>query len=523
MTSEMLARGAAAHTPGVAFAHLQVDPVDASLTRDPVLLADWATLRDVLRRDLGDQVYRSWFERLDVVGLNDGTLAMSVPTRFLRQWINANYRDKLLASWARVRDDVRRVDIEVRSSAIPASTRPAAQPTPISVARAAQAQRPSSQQAEPGAAPRKPAARAAEAGPPAAIAPSEALPGSPLDARFTFASYQVGRANHLAHAAALQVAEAMKSGATVPFNPLFVHGAVGVGKTHLLQALAHAARAEGKRALYLTVERFMHVFAQSLQDRNVMAFKDLLRGIELLLIDDLQFLSGKTMQAEFGHTLNALLDGSRQIVIACDRPPSDLEMLDERLLSRLGGGLVVAITSPEQELRARILRQKVETTRERYPGFSVPECVLAYVSQAIDASARELDGAITRLAAHNQFTSAVLTVELAEQILRDLVRHREPKRVKIEEIQRVVAKHYQVSRNDMLSQRRTKNVVMPRQIAMYLSKVLTPRSLPDIGRRFAGRDHTTVLHAVRKIDGLVKTDALLAQDVELLKQMVMDG
>jgi chromosomal replication initiator protein len=516
MTSEVLARGTSpAVAPAIAFAApLAIPP----LARAPEasLVGDWSTVRDLLRRDLGEHIFKSWFERLDVAGLSDGTLSMTVPTRFLRQWISTTYRDKLLDTWSLVRDDVRRLDIEIRSSAV-APARAPAEPTPLVAARAAPSVASAADR------PKAPLARAVEA----VVArhatdPGEELAGSPLDARFTFATYRVGRSNHLAHAAATQVAEALK-GTPVPFNPLYVHGSVGLGKTHLLQALAHAARGLGRRVLYLTVERFMHAFAQSLQAKNAMAFKDLLRGIELLLIDDLQFLSGKTMQAEFGHTLNALLDGSRQVVIACDRPPSDLEMLDERLLSRLGGGLVVSIAPPEQELRLRILKQKVETTRERYPGFQVPEDVLAYVSHAVDASARELDGAITRLAAHNQLTHAALTIDLAEQVLRDLVRQREPKRVKIEEIQRVVAKHYQVSRADMLSQRRTKNVVLPRQIAMYLAKVLTPRSLPDIGRRFSGRDHTTVLHAVRKIDGLVKKEASVAQEVELLKRLVMEG
>lgn len=465
--------------------------------------ASWDKVRARLRIDLGEQVYSSWFERVDYEGLGDGTVHLSVPTRFLKNWIQSTYRDKLLGLWASECEAVRRIELAVRGSTIPAKVAhvPAAPALPVHRAPTIAIK----------------SARSTTERPAEPVAAVEDTLGSPLEKRFTFDTFIIGKSNTLAHAAARQVATA-----TGAFNPLYVHAAVGLGKTHLLHALAHAARLAGRRVLYLTAERFMYGFVSALQAKSAIAFKEQLRGIDLLLIDDLQFLHGKHVQAEFGHTLNALLDGSRQVVVACDRPPADLETVDERMKSRLMGGLVVEIGVPDEELRLKILKAKGEAVRDRYPDLAIPESVFAFVAHVVDSNARDLDGAFNRLVAHNQLSHAPLTVDMAEEVLRDLVKLREPKRVKIEDIQRIAAKHYNVARTDLVSNRRTRNVVLPRQVAMYLAKVLTPRSLPEIGRKFGGRDHTTVLHAVRKIDALIKTDAPLAQAVELLKRMLLD-
>ena len=253
-----------------------------------------------------------------------------------------------------------------------------------------------------------------------------------------------------------------------------------------------------------------------------LAFKERLRGIDVLVIDDVQFLQGKSIQQEFCHTINALIDARKQIIIAADRPPSDLESLEERVRSRLSGGLCVEIGALDEALRVKMLESRIAVARSNVPGFDVPPAVIAYVASVIETNGRDLDGAINRLMAHASLTQTAITVETAELAIRDLVRTREPKRVKIEDIQKLVATHYNVSRADILSSRRTANVVRPRQIAMYLSKVLTLRSLPEIGRRFGGRDHTTVLHAVRKIEGLTGSDRSLSDEVELLKRMLLD-
>jgi chromosomal replication initiator protein len=355
-----------------------------------------------------------------------------------------------------------------------------------------------------------------------AQAAHEALGGSPLDPRLSFETFVVGRSNTLAHAAAKQVALARR-GEPVMFNPLYVHAGVGLGKTHLLQAIAWAGNGiPDRKVLYLTAEKFMYGFVAALKAQTALAFKEALRGIDVLVIDDLQFLQGKSTQVEFCHTLNALIDAGRQVVIAADRPPADLESLDDRVRSRLAGGLVVEMGSLEEELRFEILKSRVAAARAHHAGFDVPQGVLTFVAKMITHNGRDLDGALNRLLAHNKLTGLPVTMDMAERAVRDLVRPQEPKRVKIEDIQRVVARQYNVSRADLLSSRRTANVVRPRQIAMYLAKTLTLRSLPEIGRRFGGRDHTTVLHAVRKIEGLVGNDNMLAEEVELLKRLLQE-
>jgi chromosomal replication initiator protein len=356
----------------------------------------------------------------------------------------------------------------------------------------------------------------------AASAGHDALGGSPLDPRLTFETFVIGRSNTLAHAAARQVAEGRR-GEAVVFNPLYIHAGVGLGKTHLLQAITFAGNALGQRkVLYLTAEKFMYGFVSALKTQTALAFKETLRAIDVLVIDDMQFLQGKSTQAEFCHTLNALIDSGRQVVIAADRPPSDLESLDDRVRSRLAGGLVVEMGSLGEELRLEILKSRVAVARVLHPTFAVPQPVLEYLAHTITHNGRDLEGAINRLLAHNTLSGHAITLEMAEREVRDLVRPQEPRRVKIEDIQRVVARQYNVSRSDLLSSRRTANVVRPRQVAMYLAKTLTLRSLPEIGRRFGGRDHTTVLHAVRKIEALVGKDTALADEVELLKRLLQE-
>ena len=278
----------------------------------------------------------------------------------------------------------------------------------------------------------------------------------------------------------------------------------------------------GRRVIYLTAERFMYGFVAALKAQTSIAFKEKLRAIDVLIIDDVQFLQGKSIQTEFCHTLNALIDDGRQVIVAADRPPSDLESLEERVRSRLAGGLCVEMEALDEALRGKILEHRVVAARALHPGFTLSPAVLTYVARTICTNGRDLDGAVNRLMAHATLSGTSHTVETAEAAIRDLVRLREPKRVKIEDIQKLVANHYNVSRADILSSRRTATVVRPRQIAMYLSKALTLRSLPEIGRRFGGRDHTTVLHAVRKIEALSGKEAALAEELELLKRLLQD-
>ena len=465
----------------------------------------WVRVKGRLRAEVGDDVYSSWFARMDLEAIEDGTVRLSVPTRFLKSWIQSHYAERVLACWQAEQAQVGRIELIVRSAVLrSAIVRPKAE---------------IERRGETGHFGANGHARPLSAGD---AGVHEALGGSPLDPRLTFDTFMVGRSNTLAQAAARQVAAA-KRGDPVMFNPFYIHAGVGLGKTHLLQAITWAGNAAGERkVLYLTAEKFMYGFVSALRTQTALAFKEALRGIGVLVIDDLQFLQGKSTQAEFCHTLNALIDAGRQVVIASDRPPSDLESLDDRVRSRLAGGLVVEMGPLGEELRFEILKARVMAARSHHPSFDVPLTVLGYIAKTVTHNGRDLEGALNRLLAHNKLTGHPVTLEMAEREVRDLIRPQEPKRVKIEDIQRVVARQYNVSRSDLLSSRRTANVVRPRQVAMYLAKTLTLRSLPEIGRRFGGRDHTTVLHAVRKIEGLVGSDMALAEEIEILKRQLQE-
>jgi len=467
----------------------------------------WSQVKERLRVEVGDDVYSSWFARMDLEAIEGGTVRLSVPTRFLKSWIQSHYAERVLACWQAQETGVGRVELIVRSavlrSAVP-KPKPELEPAGNAAGRVGNGSG---------------NGRPMLAGDPGV---HEALGGSPLDSRLTFESFVVGRSNTLAHAAAKQVAAAKRAD-PVMFNPLYIHAGVGLGKTHLLQAITWAGNAVGERkSLYLTAEKFMYGFVSALRTQTALAFKEALRGIGVLVIDDLQFLQGKSTQAEFCHTLNALIDAGRQVIIASDRPPSELESLDDRVRSRLAGGLVVEIGPLGEELRFEILKARVMAARAHHASFDVPMPVLSYIAKTVTHNGRDLEGALNRLLAHNKLTGHAVTLEMAEREVRDLIRPQEPKRVKIEDIQRVVARQYNVSRSDLLSSRRTANVVRPRQVAMYLAKTLTLRSLPEIGRRFGGRDHTTVLHAVRKIEGLVGNDMALAEEIEILKRQLQE-
>jgi len=469
----------------------------------------WTRVKGRLRAEVGEAVYSSWFARMELESVEANTARISVPTLFLKSWIQSHYAERLLTCWQSERPAVTRIDLSVRSAAIRTAQPTFAVSPPTAV--------PHLEKRDTGHFRHEIKSISASN-----LVVQDTRGGSPLDPRLTFESFVVGRSNTLAHAASKQVATARR-GDPVMFNPLYIHSGVGLGKTHLLQAVALKINNLGERkALYLTAERFMYGFASALRSQTALAFKDALRGIDVLVVDDLQFLQGKNSQAEFSHTLNSLIDGGRQVVVAADRPPTELESLDERIRSRLAGGLVVEIGLLGEELRLEILSARVQAARAHHPGFDVPAPVLGYISRTVTHNGRDLEGALNRLLAHSKLTSQPITMELAERELRDLVRPVELKRVRIEEIQRIVARHYNVSRSDLLSSRRTANVVRPRQIAMYLAKTLTLRSLPEIGRRFGGRDHTTVLHAVRKIESLIGVDNTLAAEIEVLKSQLQE-
>ena len=468
----------------------------------------WQRVKNRLRSELGEDVFTSWFARMELDGVEKGAVRLSVPTRFLRNWIQSHYSEKVLSNWQAEDSSITGLELSVRSATMrPVAIKPRAAETAVPAR-------------EPHEALLNGADARANGGVPF-MSVHEALGGSPLDPRLSFDSFIVGRSNTLAHAAARQVA-ASRRGDQLMFNPLYIHAGVGLGKTHLLQAITWTGNGSDRKVLYLTAERFMYGFVSALRSQTTLAFKEAVRAIDVLIIDDLQFLQGRSTQAEFCHTLNALIDAGRQVVIASDRPPADLESLDDRVRSRLAGGLVVEIGSLGEELRLEILKSRIAAACIHHPGFEVPTSVLAFIAKSVTHNGRDLEGAVNRLLAHNKLTGQPVTLEMAEREMRALIRPAEPKRVRIEDIQRVVARQYNVSRADLLSSRRTANVVRPRQVAMYLAKILTLRSLPEIGRRFGGRDHTTVLHAVRKIETLAGNDSALADEIETLKRLLQD-
>ena len=490
----------------------QPEKIDEMLERPqntPNFGEAWKRCVSRLRAELGEDVYSSWFGRLELDSVIDGVARLSVPTKFLKSWIDGHYTDRILTAIKGEIRDVVALSLSVRSATRAPNVIAEAATATAAVASVRAASAPERERYY------APAKRAE--GPHV----DDALAGSPLDRRLTFATFLIGRSNQLAYSAAQKIMEA-KPGEAPAFSPLYIHAAVGLGKTHLLQAVAHAASGQGRRAVYLTAERFMYGFVAALKTQSAIAFKESLRSIDVLIFDDAQFLQGRSIQNEFCHTLNALVDAGRQVVVAADRPPSELETLEERVRSRLAGGLCVEMNLLDEALRVKILEARVAAVNAIQPGFEIPPAVIAYVARAINSNGRDLEGAVNRLLAHSSIVGARHTVESAEIAIRDLLHSREPKRVKIEDIQKLVANRFSVTRADILSARRTATVVKPRQIAMYLAKVLTPRSLPEIGRRFGGRDHTTVLHAVRKIENLAKTDTALNEELELLKRMLLE-
>ncbi len=483
-----------------------VDPTDRPIAPLGDLNPIWQRLKARLRAELGEDVFNSWFPRMELVEAVDGVVHLSVPTKFLKSWVNSHYRERIRRLFVEQNCGVEDVELVVRvTGQRTAAIRAAVRPQPMEAARA------------PAQSMEKPTL--------GQMMPVQADPGgfvgSPLDRRLSFQSFLVGQSNAFAHAAAQQVARAQPGDKPI-YNPLYIHSAVGLGKTHLCQALAQSMEDSGRRIVYLTAERFMYGFVAALKSQTAIAFKERLRAIDVLVIDDVQFLTGKSIQQEFCHTMNALIDAGKQVIIAADRPPCDLEAVEDRMRSRLQAGLVVEMSSLDEALRVKILETRIAAARTHLPNFDVRPEVVIWLARQLTANGRDLEGAVNRMLAHATLSGVPLDLSTAESAIKDLIRTREPRKVKIEDIQRLVANHYNISKSDILSSRRTATVVRPRQIAMFLSKALTLRSLPEIGRRFGGRDHTTVLHAVRKIESLTSLDTALAGEIDLLKRMLQE-
>jgi chromosomal replication initiator protein len=466
-------------------------------------------VRTLLRAQLGDEIFNSWFNSLEIDAVEGEVVRASVPVKFLRNWIQSHYAEQLLRCCQAEFKGVQRVEVVLR--------------TPGAVVqRATVQQNLRSEQHDDDHSSISPRATPARAMPtPQQRTQVGAFEGSPLDPRYTFDSFVIGASNRMSHAGATQVADTIFSESR-SFNPLFIHSTVGLGKTHLLHAIAWEVKRRTPHAqvLYLTAERFRYQFVEALRSSDPMAFKDKFRSIDLLLIDDLEFLHGHQTEQEFDHIINSLLDGGKQVVVASARAPNQIEKLNERMRSRLQRGLVTELGALDYDLRLRVLEKRMAEKRQMDPSFEMGRDVLELLADKLTESGRELEGAITRLHATWQYMKTPIKLDIAETVIRDLVQGAEPKRIKIEDIIKTVSRHFGVSKGDILSQRRHRSVVWPRQIGMYLSKQMTTRSLPEIGRRFGNRDHTTVLHAIRKIDGCLTADAKLKDELEDLKRQI---
>ncbi|WP_433990058.1 Chromosomal replication initiator protein DnaA (plasmid) [Pseudoseohaeicola sp. NH-UV-7] len=441
----------------------------------------WGQLRQQLLKTVGQNNYKTWIEPLEFSDLKDGVATFHVPTNFIGNYVSQNFADLILYELNSTGASVQRVSFRVPANAT--------------------------------AIPAKPVFKSAKAKPQTS---ESGLTAAPLDARFTFDSFVVGKPNELAHAAARRAAE----GGPVTFNPLFLYGGVGLGKTHLMHAIAWELRARHPElnVLYLSAEQFMYRFVQALRERKMMDFKELFRSVDVLMVDDVQFIAGKdSTQEEFFHTFNALVDQNKQIIISADRAPGEIKDLEDRVKSRLQCGLVVDLHPTDYELRLGILQTKVENYRTMYPELNISDGVLEFLAHRISTNVRVLEGALTRLYAFASLVGREITMELTQDCLADVLRASERK-ISVEEIQRKVSDHYNIRLSDMIGPKRVRTYARPRQVAMYLCKQLTSRSLPEIGRRFGGRDHTTVMHGVKRIEELKQQDGQIAEDIELLRR-----
>jgi chromosomal replication initiator protein len=423
----------------------------------------WSEVASRLQGALNETTYRTWFGEADAVEVSDDAFVVAVPNDFTREWIEGHYVGLLRAIVQDATGHERRIQITVRDDAGPGL---------------------------PGAAP----ARTDASEPPARAE-------GPLNAKYTFDSFVIGSSNRFAHAAALAVAEAPAQA----YNPLFIYGGTGLGKTHLMQAIAqYVAEHNGHLAArYVTSETFMNDFINSLRDKRIEGFKHRYRNYDLLLVDDIQFFEGKErIQEEFFHTFNSLYEAGAQIVLSSDRPPRDIATLEERLRSRFEWGLITDIQPPDVETREAILRKKVKSD-----GIEIRDPqLLTFIAGRVSTNIRELEGALTRVVAFSSLTGRPMTVELAQDVLKDVFPQGEPAQVSIKRIQETVSNRFGLSLAELCGDKRSQNIVYPRQVAMYLSRELTDSSLPKIGKEFGGRDHTTVIHATSKIARLIRED-----------------
>ncbi len=446
----------------------------------------WEYICADLKKDVGAHAFKSWIAPIELVSIDETVARFVVPTTFIGNWVLRNYGDKICDGFKQQGVSIDRLIFNTYHKEVSKTTTAPTEKKKIET-------------------------QVKQEG-------DLALPSSPLDKRFTFSNFVVGKPNELAHAAARRVSET----GTVTFNPLFLYGGVGLGKTHLMHAIAWEIKRRHltSRVLYLSAEQFMYRFVQALRFKDMHGFKELFRSVDVLMVDDVQFIAGKeSTQDEFFHTFNALIDNGKQIVISADRAPGEIDGLEDRIKSRLAWGLVVDLHPTDYELRLGILLSKVEAQRKIHQGIEIHHGILEFLAHRISSNVRVLEGALIRLFAFSSLVGRKIDIDMAQECLADILRVSQRK-VTIEEIIRKVSDHYNLRMTDLISARRSRVIARPRQVAMFLSKMLTSKSLPEIGRRFGGRDHTTVIHAVKKIEELKQIDNQIAEEVEILRRML---
>ncbi len=456
--------------------------------------SSWDRTLSVLRAELGEATFRSWFKHIEFGELTEKKLVLYVPTKFMKDWIHTHYSDRILTILKNDNIPVSSIFFELQKfKTTKESLNNNLEKTTTSSKPSIHTKYSSDESGD-----------------------HNSMLGAPLDSNLSFDNFVVGGSNELAYAAAKRITEVER----VSFNPLFLYGGVGLGKTHLMHAMALEIKKNWpeRKVLYLSAEKFMYQFIKALRFKDTMSFKQQFRSVDVLMVDDIQFIAGKdSTQEEFFHTFNTLIDHNHQVVISADRSPVDLDGIEERIRSRLGWGLVTDIHASDYELRLGVLQTKAKKHVEDNPEIIIKDNILEFLAQRIDSNIRVLEGALNRVIAYSSFVNKPLTIEMAQEVLKDLIRASQRK-ITIDDIQRKVADYYNIRLSDLLSARRSRTIARPRQVAMYLSKILTTRSLPEIGRKFGGRDHTTVIHAVKRIESLQDSDNAIQEEVEVLSR-----
>jgi len=456
-----------------------------NIKSDNINKIDWKLLQNEMKSKFGSEIYDSWLKKIDLVDEFKNYVLLSVSTRFIRDWITSRYLDQILQIIKLYKKDISRIEFVINENIKNKNT------DEIKPDNSSDNEKVS-------------------------FIKDSYLQYNRIDPNKNFENFLLGKSNKLAFEAAKKVSEQIAH-----YNPLYIYGGVGMGKTHLLNAIGLSLK-EKNKVMFISAERFMYQFVKSIKSNEMVKFKDNFRNTDVLIIDDIQFMNGKeAMQEEFFHTFNSLIDKGSQVILSADRPPNKLIKIQERIKSRFSGGLVVDIQSPENDLRLKILEKKVEELNILYSEkLKLSEEILKFISSEIKNSIRELVGALNRVASFSRIYNRVPNLNEIKIILKDLLNINETK-ITIDNIQTLVCKYFKISKNEMLSSRRSRYLVRPRQVAIYLSKILTTKSLPEIGREFSNRDHTTIIHSVKTIEKLKVENSEINNGINYLKNQIM--